>query len=969
MTGTIPSFAQARWIWSADRHDPGIEASRDRWVQLRRTIAIDSSRPSSGRLIIRVAGDTRYRLTVNDRWVGDGPARSWPDELFYDEYDITDTVAGRTEVTVSLLVRYIFPGTGASIPGTPGCAVEVVSLAAGEEHIVLVSDSSWEASVHPGYGESTTKAANSLAHGEVYRADRAAHPALWKWLPAADTGPAIGDEPRNSRRIIPRDIPDLSDRWLNSPSLIRCRHVQSNGVFRSVDMRPLIFPGEGDVNKHKRFSGVLEVEIAAPSGGDGAIGLTVDPHDTRPVTLILDDQRWTHVNGTAYPVHLGSGTSLLQIPISGEFHDPVFHLQFVLPARSTLGPFRFWGPYRRTTHLQVSEPIPPVEEDTLSEEELIETVRLRRRAGEIAQEVPAVLVSPHHVAWERLSATGAVAGCPTDTLPAEASWAAGGGHEMVWDFGRETSGYLLLDIEAREGTVVDLFCFESMHDGRIEHTYSLNNTLRYVAADGRQSYHAFMRRGFRYCMVVFHEGPDTPDRHARLLGLSVRENLYPHGEPATLESSDERLNAIWEISRRTVGLCMEDTYVDCPAYEQTYWTGDARNTALYSYYLFGARPLFLHGARLAARSLDRSPLIESMAPSAWQNVIPSWSFLHVIAGAEYLFYSGDVDGFRSIYQSLLTNMANAAARRIPTADGSRLFGMFAWNMVDWAPMEVPDSAIVAHQNAQFVWACRKLADAAEQTGNIADAKRLTAWADETVAAINRTFWDDHERAYRDAVYRDGTRGTRFSVQTQLFCYLAGVCPGDREERVLGMIHSPPPRMVRIGSPFVHHFYLDLLDRTSRHGKLMDEIRTIWGNMLDHDATTCWEGWTFIEGDYTRSHCHAWSSAPAYFLPTLLLGIRPKESGFRRVEIRPLPVDTTWARGFHADTPPPPPPPPPGRADRQLGDNWRPDEHRRNPSRRYGGGSNHSSGIYGRIRRRSCRGVPSNHPAQFTQAGS
>jgi hypothetical protein len=55
--------------------------------------------------------------------------------------------------------------------------------------------------------------------------------------------------------------------------------------------------------------------------------------------------------------------------------------------------------------------------------------------------------------------------------------------------------------------------------------------------------------------------------------------------------SDETLNKIWEVGAYTVRLCMLDTYVDCPAYKQVYWVGDARNSALVNAVAFGAHDL------------------------------------------------------------------------------------------------------------------------------------------------------------------------------------------------------------------------------------------------------------------------------------------------------------------------------------------------------------------------------------------
>ena len=47
---------------------------------------------------------------------------------------------------------------------------------------------------------------------------------------------------------------------------------------------------------------------------------------------------------------------------------------------------------------------------------------------------------------------------------------------------------------------------------------------------------------------------------------------------------------------------------------------------------------------------------------------------------------------------------------------------------------------------------------------------------------------------------------------------------------------------------------------------------------------------------TRSHCHAWSSAPCYFLGAYVLGVRGETPGWTSVVVQPNPAGLTWARG-------------------------------------------------------------------------
>jgi hypothetical protein len=71
-------------------------------------------------------------------------------------------------------------------------------------------------------------------------------------------------------------------------------------------------------------------------------------------------------------------------------------------------------------------------------------------------------------------------------------------------------------------------------------------------------------------------------------------------------------------------------------------------------------------------------------------------------------------------------------------------------------------------------------------------------------------------------------------------------------------------------------------------------------MLEDGATTVWEsfptGTTGRGGFPTRSHCHAWSSAPVHFLNRLTLGVVPTATAGAAFDISPRIGSLTWARG-------------------------------------------------------------------------
>ena len=83
-------------------------------------------------------------------------------------------------------------------------------------------------------------------------------------------------------------------------------------------------------------------------------------------------------------------------------------------------------------------------------------------------------------------------------------------------------------------------------------------------------------------------------------------------------------------------------------------------------------------------------------------------------------------------------------------------------------------------------------------------------------------------------------------------------------------------------------------------KVNEEIYKNYLPMLEAGATTVWEsfptGTTGSGGFPTRSHCHAWSSAPSYYLNRIVLGVVPVEPSAAKVKLSPYLSGLKWAKG-------------------------------------------------------------------------
>jgi hypothetical protein len=140
------------------------------------------------------------------------------------------------------------------------------------------------------------------------------------------------------------------------------------------------------------------------------------------------------------------------------------------------------------------------------------------------------------------------------------------------------------------------------------------------------------------------------------------------------------------------------------------------------------------------------------------------------------------------------------------------------------------------------------------------------------------------------------------MQTQVVAYLCDIAEGERQRILENYVAEPPVEFVQIGSPFMSFFYHEALAKLGRIDIMLDDIRTQYGHMIEHDATTCWEMYPRpLErrnhpNELTRSHCHAWSAGPGYFLGAYILGVRGLNPGWTKIAVEPNVADLAWATG-------------------------------------------------------------------------
>jgi len=462
--------------------------------------------------------------------------------------------------------------------------------------------------------------------------------------------------------------------------------------------------------------------------------------------------------------------------------------------------------------------------------------------------------------------------------------------ELGYDLGEQSCGYYSFRLKAPAGTVLDIVQLEYIsQDGDIQTPRESRNGMRYIAKEGVNEMVSIKRRSGRYIFLTLREmsGP------VEIQNFHLIESTYPVDYQGSFACSDARLTQIWDISTRTLKLCMEDTYTDCPLYEQTHWVGDARNEALFGFGVFGAEDLARRCINITAQSLEHYPFAGCQTPSCWDTLLPAWSFLWGISTWDYYWQTGDKEFVREYFPAVIQNLRGTAA--FLNEDG--LFSGPFWNMFDWSGAD-QGHRTVTHNSMFMVGAIDAALKLSGAIGGTPDDKWLRTTRGRMVQAINK-LWDEEKKSYPDSIHNDGKVSPSICQHTSFLSLLYDIADEENFEAILNNVLNPPDNMVKIGSPFAVLYLYETLEKFGYQDVIIEQIYKNYLPMLEVGSTTVWEsfpGGTTIPKFPTRSHCHAWSSAPSMFLPRVVLGIIPTSPAAATVDLSPRVYDLDWAEG-------------------------------------------------------------------------
>ncbi|MFN8006704.1 MAG: family 78 glycoside hydrolase catalytic domain [Terriglobia bacterium] len=868
----MPLFSEkAHWIWDQS----------DRWsyhyyLQARRRFSVDSSEwqgvVTGHGATLKITADAYYQVWLNGKIVGHGPAKSAEGRRSVDSYDISEYLrTGENELDILAL------GMGVGTEGySPAEAGLIFELAVASQRIV--SDGQTQVKPDPARRKRTVRRwiLPCMEDYDAVAADQ-------DWMPATIV--------EKSTDLYARRVPLPTREILCSKRFVLAEEVRLQNISVSQRLRPYLTDGE-QKRRCNEFStpAYLVTDIHSPVDQTltfmPALGQVTWYFGGRK---LFEGSGWRSWIQTQPPVQieLKKGPNRLI-----GLHNHRNHFEDINLCGYAEQPVQFVNPFGKGGFqvVRMSRPEDLVEGPAL---EKVDWEGLRPHMLEMdpLDTMPfgnsydlihgARRLEPNPISLGQYMKTAA--SDPIRLAPAPDNRAS----RVILDLGVVHNGWLSFEVEGRAGSRLIFVMFEGLEPGppmRIQWPNAGHNAITYRLRDGYQTYESFFSYGVRY-VAIHHTGPEP------VIVRDLRVSTANCGSQfrGFLRCDDELVNSIYQICAQSVISGVDDTFTDCPTWEQVNWNCDnalaAQGDAVTCFNMAVVR----NTIELFAEDKRYRGLVRSQYPSAWESQIPLWAYHWLMLCRDYFWRAVDHDFLERIMPRVTAGIEEGLSKI-----GSRglLEWPDVWHFIDWSRGRDDKHAIMTGEQAGFAGALAAATQLAEQAGP-SYRKQAARWREareHLIEAVNTTLWSPERNAYADSLHEDGTLSQVSSQATNAALVVYGVVPDERGKMLAQRILANDPAFIHFGSPFGLYYILEMLDRFGDVENIFRLVRERWGEMVMAGDTCTWE--TFAEFGYddwpTRSRCHPFGAFVAKYMAKYLLGIQMQDPGYARFRVSPKP---------------------------------------------------------------------------------
>ncbi len=358
----------------------------------------------------------------------------------------------------------------------------------------------------------------------------------------------------------------------------------------------------------------------------------------------------------------------------------------------------------------------------------------------------------------------------------------------------------------------------------------------------------------------------------RILDLSYRETGFDTQFAGSFSCDDPQLESLWRKARRSLYLCMRDSYMDCPDRERAQWWGDVVICLGQSFYSLDRQSDRLTRKAILDLANWQKPSGELFSPvpaGNWDKELP----LQMLASVgrygiwNYYLHSGDRETLAVAYPHVRDYLSLWKLDERGLVE-QRTGG---WTWGDWGN----EKDLPVLYNGWYYLALDGLRQMASALGYEADA---TAAEDKQL--LIRGQFD--EQFWNGAAYRSADHQGRTDDRAQALAVVSGLCSPDKYAAVRKVL-----REEEHASPYMERFVLEALFQMGAADEAMARMKRRYAEMIESPRTTLWENWNAGKpGGGGATFNHAWSGGPLTLLSQFVAGVAPLKPGYHEVEITP-----------------------------------------------------------------------------------
>jgi len=465
---------------------------------------------------------------------------------------------------------------------------------------------------------------------------------------------------------------------------------------------------------------------------------------------------------------------------------------------------------------------------------------------------------------------------------------------FVYDMGRKMLGRIFLDIDAPDGTIIDLGWSEDLNQFGLPNLYKslqINASARFICDTTQSRYETFKPYGVRHMLVKITPPTGTT---AVLKNIGVIEQVYPYTRKGNFECSDPMLNKIWEMGWRTLRVCSEDSYIDTPFRERGLYAGDALPEYAITLATSGDSRL-MKNSLLLFRDMYQEEMEKGI------NNRHNDFILKTLLELEWYYkYTGDSAFVKKLLPNYITYLD--VLEKNKTQEGYYKVGMV---FLEWT--KINKTADLTAYQALLYRSMRILESMSSDFGLTENQLKYQSRADALKKVIIEQFWDKEKRCFFDGFEKGNKIGHYYPISSFYPLLFQVVSDETQKENIINFLDK---ELKDIGeetrnrkvTPYGSFYLFAALYDNQQAGVAERFMKQYWTRMILQGDDTSWENFDIVSeksGGGQGTASHAWSGHPTYFLSTEVLGVK---LGFNQpfsrdtIFIQPQSETLSWAKG-------------------------------------------------------------------------